>query len=103
MAVSFVFHWSMDVSSEDQVGGRDERAGFWEQSPERASPEGGKACRGAANIPRTRDGDSLCPVEVETSPPQPDEVVRALQAALAEPRPEPDPWWRAGVEEALGE
>jgi hypothetical protein len=44
-------------------------------------------------------------VDVETSPPQPEEVVRALQAALAEEakKPEPDPWWRAGLEEALGE
>jgi hypothetical protein len=42
-------------------------------------------------------------MEVETSPPQPDEVVRALQDALTEPRSEPDPWWRRGLEEALGE
>jgi hypothetical protein len=42
-------------------------------------------------------------VDLETSPPQPDEVTRALAAALADPEPDPDPWWRAGNEDALGE
>ena len=42
-------------------------------------------------------------VDVETTPPQPDEVARELAEALAEERPAVDPWWRAGVEEALGE
>jgi len=41
--------------------------------------------------------------EVETSPPQPDEVVRTIVAALAEVAREPDPWWQAGIDEALGE
>jgi hypothetical protein len=42
-------------------------------------------------------------VDVETSPPQPDAVTHELAAALAEERPAPDPWWQAGIEEALGE
>jgi hypothetical protein len=42
-------------------------------------------------------------MEVETSPPQPEEVVRALQDALAENGKAPDPWWRQGIEEALRE
>ncbi len=42
-------------------------------------------------------------MEVETSPPQPDEVAAAIRDAIAEPLPEPDPWWRAGLEQALGE
>jgi hypothetical protein len=42
-------------------------------------------------------------VDVETVPPQPDEVDGAIAEALAEPELEPDPWWRAGIEEALSE
>ena len=42
-------------------------------------------------------------MDVETTPPQPDEVMREIAEALAEERPAPDPWWRAGIEEALGE
>jgi hypothetical protein len=39
--------------------------------------------------------------ELAVDPPQPREVVRALEALLAEPRPIVDPWWRAGNDEAL--
>ncbi|HEY0416981.1 MAG TPA: hypothetical protein VGC78_11385 [Gaiellaceae bacterium] len=43
-------------------------------------------------------------MDVETSPPQPDEVERAIAGALDEPAEgDVDPWWRAGIEEALGE
>jgi hypothetical protein len=42
-------------------------------------------------------------MDVETSPPQPEEVVRALADALDDAPREPDPWWRAGLDEALGE
>ncbi|HST15670.1 MAG TPA: hypothetical protein VLJ44_12555 [Gaiellaceae bacterium] len=39
----------------------------------------------------------------ETSPPQSDDVARAVADALAEDDPAPGPWWRAGIEEALEE
>jgi hypothetical protein len=42
-------------------------------------------------------------VDVETTPPQPEEVVRAIADALDHAQSGPDPWWRAGIEEALGE
>jgi hypothetical protein len=42
-------------------------------------------------------------VDVETIPPQPDEVARAIAAELPGPEPEPDPWWQAGLDETLGE
>lgn len=42
-------------------------------------------------------------MEIETSPPQPDEVVRAIAQVLDDAADEPDPWWRAGVEDALAE
>jgi hypothetical protein len=42
-------------------------------------------------------------VELETEPELPDEVVRSLEAALAAEAPAPDPWWQAGLDEALGE
>ena len=42
-------------------------------------------------------------MDVETTPEQPEEVVRMLVDALAEPAGEPDPWWRSGLEDALGE
>ena len=47
---------------------------------------------------RTAEG-----MDVETTPEQPEEVVRVLVDALAEPAGEPDPWWRSGLEDALGE
>ncbi len=42
-------------------------------------------------------------MDVETSPPQPEEVAEAIRDVLVEPPREADPWWRAGIEEALGE
>jgi hypothetical protein len=42
-------------------------------------------------------------VEIDVAPSQPDEVVEAIARVLAEPDPAPDPWWRAGLEEALEE
>jgi hypothetical protein len=41
-------------------------------------------------------------VDVELIPAQPAEVEAAIAAALAFNRsPEPDPWWQAGIDEAL--
>ncbi len=41
-------------------------------------------------------------MDVELIPAQPAEVEAAIAAALdAERSPEPDPWWRAGIDEAL--
>ena len=41
-------------------------------------------------------------MEPELEPPQPSEVVAAVKSLLAEPDGAPDPWWQAGIEEALG-
>lgn len=40
--------------------------------------------------------------EMAVDPPQPEAVVEALEALLAQPRPSVDPWWRAGNDDALG-
>jgi len=41
-------------------------------------------------------------VDVELIPVQPAEVEAAIAAAIARDRAsEPDPWWQAGIEEAL--
>jgi hypothetical protein len=40
-------------------------------------------------------------VDVELDPEQPEEVARTLAELLAESRPEPDPWWQAGIQEAI--
>ena len=40
-------------------------------------------------------------IELELDPLQPATVVETLRAALASAPPEPDPWWRAGLDEAL--
>lgn len=42
-------------------------------------------------------------MDLELDPPQPDEVVRAVEEALQETRPAPDTWWKAGIVENLGE
>jgi hypothetical protein len=40
-------------------------------------------------------------MDVELTPEQPPAVVEAIEALVVPPAPEPDPWWRAGLEEAL--
>jgi hypothetical protein len=40
-------------------------------------------------------------VELELSPQQPAEVVQALAGLLELASPAPDPWWQAGIAEAL--
>jgi len=41
-------------------------------------------------------------VDVELEPDQPEAVVRVVAGLLGEGEHEPDPWWLAGVEDALG-
>jgi hypothetical protein len=45
---------------------------------------------------------ALRSVDLETTPVQPPEVVTALALELAAGDPQPDPWWQAGIDEALG-
>ncbi len=40
-------------------------------------------------------------IELEVDPPQPPAVVETLRASLVPAAPEPDPWWREGLCEAL--
>jgi hypothetical protein len=40
-------------------------------------------------------------VDVELEPEQPEEVARAVAELLAESRSAPDPWWQAGIQEAI--
>ena len=42
-------------------------------------------------------------MDVELDPPQPAPVAEVVAEALADGPPEPDPWWRAGIDEALGQ
>jgi hypothetical protein len=42
-------------------------------------------------------------VDVELDPPQPEPVSEAVAEALEDGRTAPDPWWRAGIDEMLGE
>jgi hypothetical protein len=42
-------------------------------------------------------------VSPETDPPLAEEIERALAEALAAAPAAPDPWWQAGIEEALEE
>ena len=41
-------------------------------------------------------------MELELDPSQPPEVVAALARILVPAETEPDPWWQAGLDEALG-
>jgi len=40
-------------------------------------------------------------VDLELSPDQPDAVAAAIEALLTPPPQAPDPWWQAGLEEAV--
>jgi hypothetical protein len=40
-------------------------------------------------------------VELELSPEQPDTVIDAIETLVVPLPREPDPWWRAGLDEAL--
>jgi hypothetical protein len=40
-------------------------------------------------------------MDVETTPAQPEPVLEALAAVLAEAPQGPDPWWEAGIRENL--
>jgi hypothetical protein len=40
-------------------------------------------------------------IRVELEPPQPEPVVRAVERLLEAAVSESDPWWAAGIEEAL--
>jgi hypothetical protein len=42
-------------------------------------------------------------VDVELEPQQPEPVVRAVAELLAATAREPDPWWQAGIDDALAE
>ena len=42
-------------------------------------------------------------MDVELDPPQPEPVAEAVAEALREGRQGPDPWWKAGIDESLGE
>ena len=42
-------------------------------------------------------------MDVDLDPPQPEPVAEAVAEALATRPGAPDPWWKAGIEEALGE
>jgi hypothetical protein len=42
-------------------------------------------------------------MDVELTPEQPAEVVQAVEELLDAGTPEPDPWWRAGIDEALSD
>ena len=39
---------------------------------------------------------------VELEPEQPEPVARAVEELLRGEDPEPDPWWQAGIDDALG-
>ena len=40
-------------------------------------------------------------MDLEIAPEQPESVVAAVEAVLSASTQEPDPWWQAGLEEAL--
>ena len=40
--------------------------------------------------------------DVELDPEQPEPVARAVEELLRGADREPDPWWQAGIDEALG-
>ncbi len=42
-------------------------------------------------------------MDLELDPPQPDEVAPVLGELLDERNASPDPWWQAGIDEALDE
>lgn len=43
----------------------------------------------------------ICEMDVELTPPQPPQIGAAVAAALDDEAPAPDPWWEAGIRDAL--
>jgi hypothetical protein len=46
-------------------------------------------------------GGSLGSVDLEIAPEQPESIVAAVAEALTSASRGPDPWWQAGLDEAL--
>jgi len=44
---------------------------------------------------------SLSPMDIELEPEQPEEVVRAVANLVADDGAPTDPWWQAGLDDAL--
>lgn len=40
-------------------------------------------------------------MDLALTPEQPDAVATAIEALVEQPLPAPDPWWQAGLEDAL--
>ena len=75
----------------------------------RGSGDGGFCCGGGGLsffgmrcTFRGAGGRKLAAVDVELDPDQPEPVVRAVEELLRADEREPDPWWKAGINEALG-
>lgn len=43
----------------------------------------------------------ICDVDLELTPVQPPEIEAAVASALEQAATVPDPWWAAGIEDAL--
>ena len=75
-------------------------------SPAGAPPRGQTRVRPRGGAIAARGDRAEAPilpaVDVELDPEQPDEIVDAI-ADLLDEHAEPDPWWQAGLDDALGE
>jgi hypothetical protein len=78
--------------------------GLWVTTLRPAITRRGERTSAARRIPRTGDipgnGRVGC-VELVAAPEQPIEVLQAVAELLEPVRPVPDPWWQAGIAEAL--
>jgi hypothetical protein len=99
--ITFEFHWSMRFL---RLWCRIEGI-LRDEAVPRHHPKGGNAFRAAESLERV----SLIPagrfreMAVHVDPEQPEAVAAAIADMLDQGPDEPDPWWRAGIEEALGE
>jgi len=65
-------------------------------------PEGGAHTTGEELVPLRRQyrSDEMA---IELDPAQPAEIAQTIEALLVDARSEPDPWWRAGLVDALAD
>jgi hypothetical protein len=76
---------------------------LWHRRGDGHHPNGGNPIFDARSLERVNALKAVCfaIVDVELDPAQPPAIEAVVAAALDASGPRPDPWWQAGLDEAL--